>query len=284
MARFRPIPFSGPLAGRLAAGPGDGLSLYWLGQAGFVIDAHGRRHVIDPYLSDTLAAKYRDTAFSHARMAPAPLSADELGHVDLVFCTHHHTDHMDGETLRRLAERLPELRFVVPAASRELAIERTGAGEERLVPVDAGEFRQFEGLGLHVMRAAHEAIERDEDGRHRFLGYGLDFGDARIFHSGDTIPFAGQDEEVTAFAPDLALLPVNGRSETLRAAGFAGNFTLSEALALCGRCGVPAMIAHHFDMFAFNTIAPAEIDAAMAAAPTTLLRARYGTEFRLDDS
>ena len=55
------------------------------------------------------------------------------------------------------------------------------------------------------MRAAHETLERDDGGRHRFLGYGMGFGNVRIFHSGDTIPFDGQDEEIKAFAPDLAL-------------------------------------------------------------------------------
>ena len=73
MAMLRTIPFDEPLATKLAKGPGDGVSLYWLGQAGFVIDAHGERIVIDPYLSDSLAVKYRNAAFSHERMAPAPL-------------------------------------------------------------------------------------------------------------------------------------------------------------------------------------------------------------------
>ena len=44
------------------------------------------------------------------------------------------------------------------------------------------------------------------------------------------------------------------------------------------------MIAHHYGMFAFNTIAPGEIDNAVAQAPIALRRARYGIEFRLDDA
>lgn len=282
MKPVRTIPLSVPLADRLAAGPGRGVSLYWLGQAGFVIDAHRRRYVIDPYLSDSLARKYRGTAFSHERLTPAPITPTELGHADLVLCTHHHTDHMDGETLRMLAERLTALKFVVPAAARNLAMERIGIDSDRLIEVDAGERRGLEGIELHVLRAAHETLERDENGHHRFLGYGLDFGDVRIFHSGDTIPFDGQDQEISAFAPDLALLPVNGRSEVMKTAGFAGNLTLSEAVALCGRCSIPSMIAHHYGMFSFNTIAQADIDAAIPGAPTALLRARNGVAFCLD--
>jgi len=284
MIRLRTIPFDEPLAARLADGPGDGVSLYWLGQAGFVIDAHGKRIVIDPYLSDSLAVKYRNTPFSHERMAPAPLAADQLGRVDLVLCTHHHTDHMDGETLNLLAKRLPGLKFVVPAASGELAMQRIGVDASRLIDVDAGDRRHIGALELQVMRAAHETLERDDGGRYRFLGYGMIFGNARILHSGDTIPFEGQDEDITAFEPDLALLPVNGRSEALKQAGFAGNLTLTEAIALCDRCVIGAMIAHHYGMFAFNTITPGEIDDAIAQSPVDVMRASYGIEFRLDDA
>jgi L-ascorbate metabolism protein UlaG (beta-lactamase superfamily) len=282
MALLTAIPFDQPLAEKLADGPGSGVSLYWLGQAGFVIDASGTRIVIDPYLSDTLAVKYRDTPYSHQRMAPAPLTADQLGPVDLVLCTHHHTDHMDGETLTSLAKRLSDLQFVVPKASAQLAKQRIGVDANRLIEADAGDVMQLAGLDLHVMRAAHEALEKDRDGHHRFLGYGMDFGNTRIFHSGDTIPFDGQDEEIAAFRPDLALLPVNGRSEALKAAGFAGNFTLAEAMALCRHCAVRTMIAHHYGMFAFNTIAAGDIDRAAAEAPLELFRAAYNNEFRLD--
>jgi L-ascorbate metabolism protein UlaG (beta-lactamase superfamily) len=283
MARLSALPFDEPLAERLARGPGDGLSLYWLGQAGFVIDAAGRRVVIDPYLSDSLSAKYGGTPYSHDRMMPAPVTPDELGPVELVLCTHHHTDHMDGETLAALARRLPDLRFVVPAASADLARQRIGVGLERLVLLDAGEHLQIAGVSLAAMRAAHETLERDEKGRHRFLGYGLAFGDLRIFHSGDTIPFGGQPEEIRHFRPSLALLPVNGRSEMLARAGFAGNFTLAEAVALTGQCGIGAMIAHHYGMFAFNTISAEAIDAAAEDAAVHLVRAKEKVEFRLDD-
>jgi hypothetical protein len=58
--------FEGPLAQRpTAAASSMGITLYWLGQAGFVIQAGGRRLVIDPYLSDTLAEKYEGTATPH---------------------------------------------------------------------------------------------------------------------------------------------------------------------------------------------------------------------------
>jgi L-ascorbate metabolism protein UlaG (beta-lactamase superfamily) len=282
MTKLHIIPFDQPLAAKLAEPPGKGVSLYWLGQAGFVIDAGGKRIVIDPYLSDSLAVKYRETPYSHERMAPAPVTPDDLGAVDLVLCTHHHTDHMDGETLHSLAIRLPDLKFVVPAASIPLAMQRIGVGADRLIAVDAGEWLEAAGIGIHVLPAAHETLERDDQGHHKFLGYGLTLDEIKIFHSGDTIPFEGQDEQVRNFAPDLALLPVNGRSEALARASFAGNFTLFEAIALCEKNGIGRMIAHHYGMFAFNTISLSAIEGAAAKVPFQLEPARFQRRFVLD--
>jgi L-ascorbate metabolism protein UlaG (beta-lactamase superfamily) len=69
---------------------------------------------------------------------------------------------------------------------------------------------------------------------------------------------------VRELAADLALLPVNGRDATRAQAGIPGNFTLDEAIALCAETGMTSLLAHHFGLFAFNTIDPATIDAAAA--------------------
>ncbi len=72
-------PFSESLAERLGA-PHPGVSIYWLGQAGFVIATNRRRIVIDPYLSDSLGRKYRGKRFAHERLMPAPIAArDRIG-------------------------------------------------------------------------------------------------------------------------------------------------------------------------------------------------------------
>jgi L-ascorbate metabolism protein UlaG (beta-lactamase superfamily) len=281
-ARLIEIPFAEPLAQHIRAPARSDPALYWLGQAGFLIDVDGLRIVVDPYLSDTLAKKYASSRFSHERMSPPPVAPDELGPIDLVLCTHHHTDHMDPGTLAPLARLWPRLRFVVPAASAALARERIQVDDARLIAIDAGEsVRPLPGLLIRAARAAHETIERDDQGRCRFLGYALGASGVTIFHSGDCVPFAGQREEIAGLAPDLALLPANGRSPSLTNAGFAGNFRIDEALALCEDCSIPAMIAHHYGMFAFNTAEPAEIDGLLAKASVAGTRARMQVAYSL---
>jgi L-ascorbate metabolism protein UlaG (beta-lactamase superfamily) len=99
--------------------------------------------------------------------------------------------------------------------------------------------------------AAHEELTRNAASQHHFLGYMLSLDGAVIYHSGDCIPYAGLDQDVRAHAPDLALLPINGRGK-----GVAGNFTLDEAIQLSETAGIASVIAHHFGMFAFNTVDP----------------------------
>ena len=279
---LRLSPFVEPLAQRLEGPPRSEPTLYWLGQAGFAIEAAGRRILIDPYLSNSLAAKYQGSPFSHERMTSPLVTPEEIGMVDLVLCTHHHTDHMDAATLAPLAQQWPNLRFCVPAASAKLAAQRIGCGEARLIEMDAGDGAEpFAGLSVHATQAAHEAIETDERGRRRFLGYALRISGATIFHSGDCVPFEGQSAEVSALAPDLALLPVNGRSPKLTEAGFAGNFHVEEAIELCDRCAIPFMIAHHYGLFAFNTAEPAALDSALAKARFAATRARGQVAYAL---
>jgi len=267
----------GLLGDRLAEPPGAGLRLHWLGQAGFVIDADGRRIVIDPYLSDSLHAKYRDTPRPHRRMMPVPVAPDAIRHVDLVACTHGHTDHMDPGTLPALLAANPNALLLAPRAMRALALERSGIGAGRLLDASAGERIVVAGIAVTATRAAHEALEVDAAGDHRFLGYAFELGDLRLWHSGDCIPFAGLVEEVAALAPDVALLPVNGRRPDLSANGVPGNFTLSEAIALAESIGCSEMVAHHYGLFAFNTEDPAAIDAAARASRgMSVHRARMG--------
>ena len=147
--------FSEPLAMRLRASTGEGaVVLHWLGQAGFVVSTAGRRIVIDPYLSDSLAINYRNSPTPHERMMSAPTTVEGLGPVDLVLVTHQHTDHMDPGTLAPLAAANPRARFIVPAASLDEASRRADADPDRFDPVDAGDaVEPWPGFGVSAVRA-----------------------------------------------------------------------------------------------------------------------------------
>lgn len=270
---FTEQPLTATLPDLLAGPPGERVRILWLGQAGFVIDGAGRRLVIDPYLSDSLAEKYRGARFDHRRMMPPPVAPEAMAYVDLVLATHGHSDHLDPGTLPALMAANPGATLVAPAAARQLALARARIPEARFVAVDAGESRSVAGIEILATRAAHEAVERDEEGQCRFLGLAMRIGGVTIFHSGDTVPFPGQVEEVAALKADLALLPVNGRDPERRKNGVPGNMDIEEAIALARAAGIPQIIAHHFDMFDFNTVPRARVEAVGRRAGSPMVMA-----------
>ena len=105
------------------------------------------------------------------------------------------------------------------------------------------------------MPAAHERLEKDENGRHKFLGYVVEFGNAFIYHSGDTVLYEGMVGWLRRWPIDVALLPINGRAPERRVAG---NLWGREAAQLAKDIGARLVIPCHYEMFEFNTATPDE--------------------------
>ncbi|PVE94669.1 MBL fold metallo-hydrolase [Microbacterium sp. TPD7012] len=240
------------------AGQEDAVVLWWLGQAGFAIRSGDELLFIDPYLSDVLADKYRGRIFPHSRMHPSPVNPSDVTGLSLVLCTHGHTDHMDLGSIPYLQSASDPL-FVVPRSEAVKGVAR-GIPAQRLLGLDAGEsFRSRGGITVTAVPAAHEELTADDHAQNLFLGYVIEVGSARIYHSGDCAPYPGQADIVRALNVDVALLPVNGRDPHRRDHGVPGNFTLEEAVALCRDAGIPSLVCHHWGLFEFNSADPVDL-------------------------
>lgn len=238
--------------------PDGAAALWWLGQAGFALRSGSGLLLIDPYLSDVLAEKYRGKLFPHTRMVQPPVDPARIPGITAVLCTHGHTDHMDFGAIPLLQSSSDPI-FVVPRSETAKAVER-GVKPQRLVGLDAGErFQLSNGWTISALPAAHEDIVLDSHGQNLFLGYVIDIGALRIYHSGDCVPYAGQIDLIRDLAPDIALLPVNGRDSYRLENGVPGNFHWDEALELCRSAGIPQLVCHHWGMFDTNTIDPREL-------------------------
>jgi L-ascorbate metabolism protein UlaG (beta-lactamase superfamily) len=279
--QFLAEPFSGTLAEDISAFNGV-LAFWWLGQAGFVFRWHEKIFLIDPYLSDYLEQKYAGRQPSHRRMTEQPLNIADLPRVDFLFITHRHGDHLDPITIRRVQELFSQVTLVLPAA--ETTYTRSiGLDLSHALFVNADWTLDFrDELLISVLPSAHEEIEQDENGNNRFLGFVFAFGDTKIYHSGDSVPYPGLCDAIRRAKPQVALLPVNGRDAARRSLGIPGNFTLEEAIDLCRYTDVPTMVAHHYGMFAFNTIPEERIDrAAETNKDPRVFRAKLSMRYRL---
>lgn len=232
---------------------GNEVYLWWLGQAGFALKYKTHLLLIDPYLSDSLAEKYRDQELKHQRMMPVPVAPEAIHTCAWYLCTHSHTDHMDPPTIQAV-NRASSPNFLVPRAEIARAVER-GVPPNKLFAMNAGESLTLTPeITVEAVAAAHEQLEQDERGNYKFLGYILSLGGLRLYHSGDTIPYHSLAKTLSCQRINLGLLPINGRDQFRRSRGIPGNFTLQEAIVLCHRAGIPHLVGHHFDMFEFNTI------------------------------
>jgi L-ascorbate metabolism protein UlaG (beta-lactamase superfamily) len=250
------------------------VALWWLGQAGFAVRAGLRTFLIDPYLSDSLAQKYKGRQFPHRRVMPIPVDPAALKAIDWVFCTHRHTDHMDPLTNRALAVANQGCRFFVPCAVLEQAVANQGLDMNRTSCVNAGQNLTLDtSVSFNPIPAAHEQISVNSRGEHHFLGYVFRLGDIRIYHSGDCVPYDGLQGHLRNLKPDVALLPVNGRDDYRLSKNIPGNFHFEEALQLCLSCEISYLVPHHFGMFDFNTIDPLELRSKMenAAGPVRVM-------------
>lgn len=233
----------------------DRLRLWWLGQSGFLVQWNKRHLLFDPYLSDSLTTKYAATDKPHVRMTELAVDPSRLDFIDVATSSHNHTDHLDGETLVALLQANPKLTIVVPAANREFAAERLQLPPSRLVPIDDRGSIEAAGFRIHAVPAAHETVERDDQGRCRFLGYVAEIGDRTIYHSGDTMLYDGMAERLRKWSIDIAILPINGRAPERRVAG---NLWGREAAQLGKDIAAGLVIPCHYDMFEFNTESPDE--------------------------
>ena len=229
--------------------------LWWLGQSGFLLQWNGTHVLLDPYLSDSLTKKYSQSDQPHVRMTELVIDPVRLSFADIVASTHNHTDHVDAETLCPILNRNPLLKLLIPEANRVFVAERLKIDSARPIGLDDGCSVEIGAMRFSGVASAHEALDRDEKGRAKYLGYILQFGGWSIYHSGDTIRYEGMAERLQRFQIDLALLPINGRAPERRVPG---NLFGSEAAQLAKDIQAKRVIPCHFEMFEFNTASPQE--------------------------
>ena len=239
-------------------------SVWPLGQSGVLLRFPERKVYIDLYLSNHCEAVL-GAPFDHRRLSRAPLDPAEINDADVVICSHEHLDHLDVPTLRTLARSSPQATVVAPESCRDL-LRNLGWENPRILGTKGDETLDVASLSIQAFPVAHDEYLRDPVLGHHFQGYVVSDGQVTMAHVGDARADDLLTNRLAAAAPDLLCLPINGRDESRRAMGFAGNMNSEEAFELARQTGVRQVLPMHDDMFAQNIDADARARFVRAAA------------------
>lgn len=223
--------------------PARGITLWWLGQAGFLLRSPGGKVLaLDPYLSNSCKAIGEQHGFDMNRQVPPPLAAGDLAGIDGYLLTHSHQDHLDPETLAGYRQAGGQGPYFAPAEAWErLQVLGVPASETTMVwpnkEIVLGDVR---------IRPTFAIPLGGDDLTH--VGYLI------FVQDGPTVYFTGDTafEEVLPLAvephkPDVLVTVINGAFRNLGPA---------EAAMLARKLGVKVVIPCHHDLFADNCLPP----------------------------
>jgi L-ascorbate 6-phosphate lactonase len=242
----------------------NSLAIYWLCQAGFVFKSATNQIVyIDPYFSDVV-----ERVVGFKRMMACPITAPEVT-ADLIVCTHEHLDHMDTDALGTLAAD-GKAHFAGPIeCMREFERQRIPSGRCHLL--EEGKSFSFGDLIIRGVYADHGELAPDA------LGVVLEFGNIRVYHTGDTAFRAEEFQAALSLKPDILLPCINGAF---------GNLNAEEAAQLTQMAAPALVIPTHFWMFVEQNGDPRQFLARCGelAPKTRALLLKPGEEFLFEKS
>jgi L-ascorbate 6-phosphate lactonase len=233
----------------------ESIAIWGLGQMGLCIkDADQQILLIDPILSNVVAETFPDMAAFFERTFVSPLLPEEIDFADIVLCTHEHLDHADPLTLAGILHASPQA-VCYTSSWAIVSLQQAGLDINRMKVARLGNFLKRKSLSISSIPSAHYEVELDPEKGSRWLGFILDWGWLRLYHSGDTIVYPGLLDALTPFTPiRLMMLPVNGRDTQRESMGIVGNLHQQEAQDLAAACQTETIFVGHNDLFAGNSV------------------------------
>jgi N-acyl-phosphatidylethanolamine-hydrolysing phospholipase D len=179
----------------------------WVGHSTLLVQMEHLTFLTDPIWSQTASP----LAVGPRRFVEPGLAVESLPRIDFVVVSHNHYDHMDLETLRRLAVR--GTRFLVPLGNARIL---QSVGIAPVEELDWWEHRTFGGVTIHCVPARHWSRRGLTDlNKALWSGWAVVGSERRFYFAGDTGMFSGFAEIGARLGPfDLAALPIGAYSPT----------------------------------------------------------------------
>jgi len=215
----------------------------YIGHATLLIEIGGKTFLTDPNFDPALG-KFLP------RVSAPGISLDKLPHVDAVFVTHAHADHLSFDSLDGLRDGVPI--FAPPAIARWLKRR----GYSKATSLEAGDTVVTGDVEVRAASATHKGHRYGVD---RWRGaanmYLFDTKSLSCFFAGDTAltPESTRmiDDHVSPHGRrlDIALLPI-GHAPMWKLQSFRkGHLTTTDALTLFDRLDARYFIPYHWGTF-----------------------------------
>ena len=177
----------------------------WIGHSSFLIQVAGQNILVDPQFSERASP----VAFAGPRrVVPLPIDIPELPRIDVVLTSHNHYDHLDLETVKRLAA-LPSGSplFLVP---RGLAAWFRDQGVERVEELEWWQSRAAGPMRYTLVPVQHWSKRTLWDTNETLWGgWVMQGGGLNLVHTGDLGLSRDVSDVGERLGPfDLALVPI----------------------------------------------------------------------------
>lgn len=159
----------------------DAIVVTWVGHSTVLLQIGALNVLTDPIWSERASP----VQWAGPRRHRAPgVAFDALPPIDVVLVSHNHYDHFDDATIRRLAARNPDARWIAPLGVAPLLAAR---GARLVRELDWWQAEQVGPVGVTSTPAQHFSGRglRDRD-RTLWSGYALRAGGRSVWFAGDT--------------------------------------------------------------------------------------------------
>jgi L-ascorbate metabolism protein UlaG (beta-lactamase superfamily) len=202
-----PMPVVALTRASFAQPPVSGLRATWLGHSTVLVEIDGARVLMDPVWARRASPS---SLVGPKRFHAPPLSIDELPPLDAILASHDHYDHLDRGVVRALAGSTAQerLRWIVPLGVGA-HLEKWGVSADRITELDWSESTTVGSLKITATPARHFSGRGITRNHTLWASFAIAGPTHRVFHSGDTGPFAGFLDIGNAHGPfDLTLIKI----------------------------------------------------------------------------
>jgi L-ascorbate metabolism protein UlaG (beta-lactamase superfamily) len=194
-----------------AAPPASGLRVTWFGHSSSLVEIDGVRVLIDPVWDERASPSQW---FGPKRFFAPTLALESLPKLDAVLISHDHYDHLGEQTVRRLAELQPHVRWVTSLGVGAL-LRGFGVAGEQITELDWTKSASLDGLKVTMWPSRHfsgrSLLNRFETLWGCFV---LEGAEHRVFYGADSGFWEGFAEIAAQYeAFDLTMLEVGAFNE-----------------------------------------------------------------------